>query len=107
MTTGIMNGNTAGVYMIRASLTPAEVATIVAARQTFTVPKLNVGDMVLVNPPSESGALSISAARVSAANTLEITWVNPTAGALTPTAGTYTITVFRPESGAAAALIGD
>jgi hypothetical protein len=67
------------------SLTPASVATIVVAEQTFTVTGLTTADKVIVN----------AGARVSAADTLAIRFVNPTAGSLTPTAGVYTVLAFR------------
>lgn len=77
------------------SLTPASVATIVVAEQTFTVTGLTTADKVVVNPPAISNATGIAGARVSAADTLAIRFVNPTAGSLTPTAGTYTVVAFR------------
>ena len=107
MSVGITNGNTYGSYIISASLTPAEVATITAAEQTFTIPNLKVGDFVIVNPPSITTGVTLATARVSAANTLAITFVNPTAGGLTPPAGTYVITVLRPEGQAADTAISD
>lgn len=81
--------------LVSLSLTPAAVATIVAAKQTFTVAGLNVGDSVvpLTNPNTTAAALC--GAEVSAANTLRLTFVNPTAGPVTPTAGTYTFLVIK------------
>lgn len=95
MSVGIIAGNVASISVIEVSLTPAEVATIAAPAQTFTVPGLQVGDAVIVNPPSVTAGVAIANARVSAANTLSIQFVNPTAGALTPAAGVHIITVFR------------
>lgn len=77
------------------SITPASVAAAVVAEQTFTVTGLTTGDKVTVNPPAIANATGIAGARVSAADTLAIRFVNPTAGALTPTAGTYTVLAFR------------
>jgi hypothetical protein len=71
------------------SLTPASVATIVVAEQTFTVTGLTTADKVVVNPPAIANATGIAGARVSAADTLAIRFVNPTAGSLTPTAGAF------------------
>ena len=51
-----------------------------------TVPGLQVGDFVAITKPTAQAGLGIVGARVSAANTLAITYVNATAGALTPTA---------------------
>lgn len=77
------------------SLTPASVAAATVAEQTFTVSGLTTADKVVVNPPSIGNATGIAGARVSAADTLAIRFVNPTAGALTPTSGTYTVIAFR------------
>lgn len=107
MTVGIVNGNTTGIYIISSSLTPAEVAATITAEQTFTVTGLKVGDNVIVNPPSITAGAGLAGARVSAANTLAITFVNANAAAKTPPAGTYTIVVFRPERNVAATSISD
>lgn len=77
------------------TITPASVGAAVAAEQTFTVTGLAVGDTVIVNPAATGNATAVAGARVSAANTLAIQFVNPTAGALVPGAGTYTIIAFR------------
>lgn len=95
MSVGIIAGNAASITILTASLTPAEVSTITAPAQTFTVPGLKLGDGVVVNPPGQTAGVAIANARVSAANTLSIQFVNPTVGALTPAAGLHTITVFR------------
>lgn len=107
MSIGVLNGNTYGLYLIKASLTPVGVNTITSAEQTFTVAGLKVGDMVQVNPPGLTAGASLSGARVSAANTLALTFVNPTVGSVTPLAGVYTIQVFRPEGQAARTGISD
>lgn len=85
----------AGGSLISVSLTPASVAAATAAKQTVTVAGLAVGDQVVVlsNPITNSTALA--SAEVSAADTLRLSFVNPTAAALTPTAGTYTFLVIK------------
>lgn len=107
MSSGILNGNTFGQYLLTATLTPAEVATITTAEQTFTVAGLKVGDLVHVCSPSHVAGVALANARVSAANTLALTFVNPTAGGVTPAAGAYLISVNRPAGGAARSAIGD
>ena len=107
MSNGIMMGNATGIYIISASLTPASILTVTTAEQTFTVSGLKTGDHVTVNPPSITAGTGIVGVRVSAANTLAITFVNPTAGTLTPAAGTYTIAVKRPANNVAATAIND
>jgi hypothetical protein len=77
------------------SITPASVGAATVAEQTFTVTGLTTADKVIVNPPAIGNATGVAGARVSAADTLAIRFVNPTAGALTPSAGTYTVFAFR------------
>jgi hypothetical protein len=77
------------------SITPASVAAAIVAEQTFTVTGLTTADKVIVNPPAIANATGIAGARVSAADTLAIRFVNPTAGALVPSSGTYTVIAFR------------
>lgn len=84
-----------GIVVYSQTITPASVAAAVAAEQTFTVTGLTTADKVFINPAATGNATAVAAARVSAANTLAITFVNPTAGALTPGAGTYSIVAIR------------
>lgn len=91
----IARGNVGNIFLLQAALTPTQVNTVTAPEQTFTVNGLIVGDLVFVNKPSAQAGLGIAGARVTAANTLGITYVNPTAGNITPTAETYIILVVR------------
>lgn len=77
------------------SLTPVSVAAATCAEQTFTVIGLQVGDFVDITPPGITAGVAPASARVSAANTLAVTFINPTAGALVPPAGVYQIQVMR------------
>lgn len=73
------------------SLTPASVSAGAPAEQTFTVTGLATTDTVTVNAPGAA----VFNARVSAANTLAITFMPPAAGSYTPPAGTYRIVAIR------------
>lgn len=77
------------------TITAASVGAATVAEQTFTVTGLTTADTVVVNTAAISNAVGIAGVRVSAADTLAVRFVNPTAGALTPTAGTWTILAFR------------
>lgn len=77
------------------ALTPSSVAANTTAEQTFTVTGLNTNDLVFVNKPSHQAGLGIANTRVSAANTIAITYINTTAGAITPTSETYKIVSIR------------
>lgn len=78
------------VRRFRAALTPAAVATIVTAEQAFTVGPgnldINSSFVGVTKPSHQSGGMPIQA-RVSSATQISITFVNPTAGNVTPTAG--------------------
>lgn len=84
-----------GMGKISQSLTPVAVATVATVEQTFSVPGLAVGDYVSISPPSITAGVAPVCARVSAANTLAVTFVNSTAGSLTPPAGVYQIQFTR------------
>lgn len=99
MTVGIIQGNAQGVFVVTKAFTPAEVATITTAEQTVGVPGVLLGDAVTVTPPGHQAGVVAAAARVTAKDTVGITFVNPTAGGVTPTAGDYIFTITRPEKG--------
>jgi len=82
--------------VISVVIDPASVATITTAEQTFAVPGLEVGDIVFVNKPTLTAGLGIAGARVSAADQLAITFVNPTAGAIDAASQTYLVGVIKP-----------
>lgn len=76
----------------------AEVATVVAAEQDVTVPGVAAGDVVIgFQPPAMGVAVLCGGARVKAANTIAVTFCNPTAGALNPTEGVYDFLVATYE----------
>lgn len=77
------------------SIDVASVAANTTAEQTFTVTGLTTADKVIVNKPSLSAGLGIVNARVSAADTLAITFVNATSAAIDPAAETYAIVALR------------
>lgn len=77
------------------SLDVASVAANTTAEQTFTVTGLTTADKVFVNKPSLNAGLGIVNARVSAADTLALTFVNATGAAIDPAAETYAIVALR------------
>lgn len=82
-------------FVISQSITPVSVAAQSVSRQTFTVTGLLATDIVTVIPPASSGNVTLVGWRVSATNQIELTFINPTAGALTPTSGIFAIEVTR------------
>lgn len=96
----ICRGNLQMTLVLQATLTPAAVATVTSAEQTFTVPGLLVGDQVsaLNLQAAWTVLVDIVNARVSANNTLALSFQNNTAGSVTPPAGVYLIEINRPSS---------
>lgn len=82
---------------LSATLSPAAVAAATVVEQTFTgITGLSPGMIVQVNKPTTQAGLGVLSARVSAANTLAITFINPTAATITPTASeVYTVAAFN------------
>src|SRR3972149_3844403 len=85
------------------SLTPAAHAaggplnTETSFEETYTVSGLLPGGAVFVSPPSQTAACPMSGARVSALNTLALTYTKQTTAACTPASGTYRVTnILKP-----------
>ena len=80
------------LYRLALTISPVQVAANTTAEQTFTLSGLSVGDVVYVTKPTAQAGLGIVNCRVSAANTLAITFSNNTASPITPTASeTYQV----------------
>lgn len=90
--------------VISKSLDVASVSANTTAEQTFTVTGLKTSDFVSVVKPTHSTGLGIVNVRVSAADTLAITFMNATGSGIDPAAETYLIFWFRAESQAASVL---
>ena len=81
---------------VSATLTPASVgAATVATQASFTVNGVVASDLVFCVRDPIANATGILKVVPTAANTVSITFVNPTAGALTPTTGAYTFLVVK------------
>lgn len=92
-------GNVQKIGVFTISITPSSVAATSAPAQVFS----NVGigllttDAIEVSPPSVTAGVALASAFVSATDTITLQFVNPTAGALTPPAGNYVVTVLRVQ----------
>lgn len=81
-----------GAANITATLTPSTVAAASTVEQSFSVTGLRVGEMVQVSKPTAQAGLDIAGARVVSNNVLGVTFMNPTAALITPTAAEgYTV----------------
>jgi hypothetical protein len=83
------------INIISQSLDVAAVAANTTAEQDFTVTGLETTDAVFVNKPSASAGLGVVNARVKAADTLSITFVNATGAPIDPAAESYKILVIK------------
>lgn len=95
MSEGILGGNLRAVSLVQLTIDPASVAAATTAEQTFTVVGVQPGDQVDVRKPTLTAGIGVVNARVSAANTVAITFSNSTAGAIDPPAEVYSFIVLR------------
>lgn len=105
MSTGIIHGNAASINVLSVTFNPASVAAATTAEQTVSLSGLKTTDLVFVRKPSLTAGLGIANARVSAADTLAITFVNATAGAIDAGSEVYQVLVVRPEGDVSGSLM--
>lgn len=98
MSSILPRGNIARMFAITVTFNPAAVATATTAEQTTTVLGLRVGDFVISQKPTNTAGVGVVNARVSAADTLALTFVNPTAGSVDAASESWSFLVFRPEA---------
>lgn len=87
-----------GIFSI--TLSPTSVAPNTVAEQTFASTGIGLltTDQVTVSKPTTQAGLGIVNARVSAADTLALAFINATAATITPTASeVYTVEVNRVQ----------
>jgi hypothetical protein len=93
-------GNVQSTFILTLTLTPVATTNAATAEQNFTIPGLAVGDTVSIYANfAYTSLVTITNARVSAANTLTVAFTNNTAGSLTAPAGIYNVEVNRPMAG--------
>jgi hypothetical protein len=93
-------GNLWKVGYFNLTLTPAVMGTGGTAEQTFSSSGIGLltTDFVVVEKPTTQAGLGIVNSRVSAADTLAITYINATAVSITPTPNeVYRVAVLRVQ----------
>jgi uncharacterized protein YijF (DUF1287 family) len=105
MSSLIPRGNIRAMFAIQVTFDPAAVATVTTAEQSLTVQGLAPGDLVFWQKPSNTAGVGVVNMRVSAANTLQVIFVNPTAGSVNAASETWTLLVFRPEVATLPAIV--
>lgn len=77
-------------------LDPVSIAASTTAEQDFTVTGLKSTDIpIALIKPTLTAGIGIGNVRVKTANTLSVTFINPTAGAIDPASETYKLVVIR------------
>jgi hypothetical protein len=108
-TVQLPTGNLWKVGIFSLTLTPAVMGTGGSAEQTFATTGIGLltTDVVIVQKPTAQAGLGIVGSRVSATDTLAITFANMTAVSITPTAGeVYKVAVLRIQPNWAAQATG-
>jgi hypothetical protein len=87
----------AKIQVLEATCNPTQVNADTTSEQTFTVTGVLLDrDVVLsVTKPTHTAGIGIVNARVSADDTIAITFINPTAGNIDPPSQTYVFVVMR------------
>jgi len=91
-------GNIWKVGVFTLTLSPLQIATSTAAEQTFTATGIGLltTDFVWVNYTGVTNTgFGITNARVVAADTLALTYINPGIAIVSPTTASYTVLVMR------------
>lgn len=83
------------VQTFQITINPAAVGASATSEQTFTVVGLTTNDIVFTNKPSHNSGLGIVNCRVSAADTLAITFMNVSGGSIDPGSESYLLVAIR------------
>lgn len=91
-------GNVSNSFVVQVPVVAgAAIGAATSVERTYTVLGLRVGDIVTPNKPSAfTAGLGLVSARVSAADTLAMTFMNATAGGLSIQAENWLVQVDRP-----------
>jgi hypothetical protein len=91
-------GNLRNLFMLSVPISTASVGANTTVERTFTVIGLDTGfDFVAVNKPTHQAGLGIVNVRVSADDTLAITYMNNTGAGITPTTESYLLMAWRHD----------
>jgi hypothetical protein len=85
----------ASFEIVTVTFNPASVAANTSAEQSVTVTGVALGDVVFCNGPALNAGLGVVNARVSAANTVALAFMNNTGSAIDAASGTYTFLIMR------------
>jgi hypothetical protein len=97
--TTIARGNAISTFYISAPLAPSAVSST-SSNQTFTVPGVQATDQILMIGLVGTQTAGITYAEVepTAANTVQIQFLNVSGSSATPVTGNYVMQIIRPEN---------
>ena len=87
------------MLIAEATFDPASVAANTSADNatTINVPGANVGDLVIAFKPTTDAGLAVVDARVSAADTIQVTFMNSTASPVDASSESWKFLVIKPD----------
>lgn len=106
MGNSLRDGNIERMGLVRVTFNAASVAANTTAEQAVTVAGIKLGDYVDINKESFNAGLAVVDARVSADNTITLTYANLTASGIDAAAQTLLILWMRSDESDPAVLPG-
>jgi hypothetical protein len=97
----MMQTNLSRIFAVSLLYNPGSIGIATAAADSaITIPGVRAGDIVLVaSKPTQTAGLGVVGARVSGDNTVIVSFVNPTAGAIDAGAELWTFVIGTPDPG--------
>ena len=94
----ILTSNVNEMGILSVTYDAASQAATDTDEDTVTVSGLKIGDYVAIAAPAHTDGIGVCDCRVTADDTLSITWVNPTAGAVDRASATFILFWARPDA---------
>ena len=95
----LATGNVQSTFILSVSLTPVSVAANSTVEQSYTINGLSLANDQVSDVSYTGGAWSVNVSianyRISANNTLTVSYTNPTGSGVTPPSGTYYVEINR------------
>lgn len=107
MSNSMQFGNVRSINVVTATVDLGSVAANTTEEETATVTGVKTGDFIVCSKPTLEAGLTITGARVSAADTVILTVANLTGLAIDEASETLTFLIVRPDGNAAATKIED
>jgi hypothetical protein len=92
----LVSRNSVQLYDFDVTIDPASIAASTTVEQDFTVQGLGLNDLILsLTKPTLTSGIGLGGSRVKSENTLSVTFINATGGAIDPPSEEYTLVVIR------------